>query len=59
MLQLDCAHCERLQENGIPWKQQVMGMACDVFWIEECTYFLSASHGLGSRKGRFHEVLHR
>jgi hypothetical protein len=36
-----------LQENGIPWKQQVVGMACDAFWIEECTYLLLAKHGLG------------
>jgi len=30
-----------------------MGMACDAFWIEECTYFLSTNHGPGSRRGRF------
>jgi hypothetical protein len=34
-----------LQENEIPWKQQVVGMACDAFWIENYTYFLSATHG--------------
>jgi hypothetical protein len=34
MLQLDCARYEGLQENNIPWKKQVMGMACDAFWIE-------------------------
>jgi len=33
--QPDYAHCKGLQENNIPWKQQVMGMACDAFWIEE------------------------
>jgi hypothetical protein len=36
-----------------------VGMACDAFWIEKCTCFLSTSHGLGSRRGRFPEVLHR
>jgi site-specific DNA-cytosine methylase len=46
-------------ENNIPWKQQVVGMAYDAFWIEKCTCLLSTSHGLGSRRGRFHEVLHR
>jgi hypothetical protein len=39
-------------------KQQVVGMACDAFWIEECTCFLSTSHGLGSQRGKFLEVLH-
>jgi hypothetical protein len=57
--QLDYARYEGSQENNIPWKQQVMGMACDAFWIKECIYFLSASHGPSSRKGRFPEVLHR
>jgi len=33
--------------------------ACDAFWIEECTYLFSTNHGLGSRRGRFHEILHR
>jgi hypothetical protein len=28
-------------------------MACDAFWIEECTYFLSTSHGPGSRRVDF------
>jgi hypothetical protein len=32
-------------------------MACDAFWIEECTCFLSASHGPSSRRGRFIEIL--
>jgi hypothetical protein len=27
------------KKNSIPWKQQVMGMACDAFWIEEHTRF--------------------
>jgi hypothetical protein len=54
-LQLDCAHYKGSQENNIPWEQQVVGMDCDAFWIEECTYFLSTSHGLGSRRGRFLE----
>jgi hypothetical protein len=58
-LQLDYARYEGLQENDIPWKQQVGGMACDAFWIEECTYLLSASHGLGSQRGKFLEVLHK
>jgi len=53
------ARCEGSQENDIPWKQQVVGMACDAFWIEECTCFLLANHGPGSRKGKFPEVLHR
>jgi hypothetical protein len=44
---------------GIPWKQQVVGMACDAFCIKECTCLLLASHGPGSRRGRFPEVLHR
>jgi hypothetical protein len=57
--QPDYACCEGSQENDIPWKQQVMGMACGAFWIEKCTCLLSANHGLGSRKGRFIEVLHR
>jgi hypothetical protein len=52
-LQLDCARCKGSKENGIPWKQQVVGMACDAFWIEKCTYLLSASHGPGSQRGRF------
>jgi hypothetical protein len=59
MLQPDCAYCEGSQENDIPWKQQVVGMACDAFWIEECTYLLSTSHGPGSQRGRFPEVLHK
>jgi hypothetical protein len=46
--QPNCAHYKGLQENNIPWKQQVVGMACDAFWIEKCTYLLSTSHGLGS-----------
>ncbi len=54
-----CVRCEGSQENNIPWKQQVVGMACDAFWIEECTYFLSASHGRGFRRGKFLEMLHR
>ncbi len=58
-LQPNCVCCERLQENSIPWKQQVVGMACDAFWIEECTCLLLASHGPSSRKGIFPEVLHR
>jgi hypothetical protein len=29
------------------------------FWIKKCTSFLSTSHGPGSRKGRFLEVLHK
>jgi hypothetical protein len=41
-------HYKGLQENGIPWKQQVVGMACDAFWIKECTCLFLASHGLGS-----------
>jgi hypothetical protein len=36
-----------MQENDIPWKQQVVGMACDAFWIEKYTCLLSASHGPG------------
>jgi hypothetical protein len=31
-------------EKDIPWKQQVVGMACDAFWIEECTCLFSANH---------------
>jgi hypothetical protein len=58
-LQPNCACCEGSQENDIPWKQQVVGMPCDAFWIEECTYFLSMSHGPGSRRGRSSEMLHR
>ncbi len=58
-LQIDYVRYEGLQENGIPWKQQVVGMACDAFWIEECTCLLLASHGPGSWKGKFPEVLHR
>jgi hypothetical protein len=45
--------------DATTWKQQVVRMACDAFWIEECTCFLSTSHGLGSQRGRFPEVLHR
>jgi hypothetical protein len=59
MFQSNCARCEGSQENDIPWKQQVVVMACDAFWIIECTCLLSASDGLGSKKGRFLEVLHR
>jgi hypothetical protein len=36
-----------------------MGMACDAFWIEECTCFLLVSHGPSFQRGRFFEVLHR
>jgi hypothetical protein len=39
MLQPDYACYEGSQENNIPWKEQVMRMACDAFWIEECTFF--------------------
>jgi hypothetical protein len=59
MLQPNCARCIGLQENIIPWEQQVVGMACDAFWIEECTCLFSASHGLGFQRGIFPEVLHR
>jgi hypothetical protein len=34
--------------NNIPWKQQVVGMTCDAFWIEKCTYLLSTNHGPSS-----------
>jgi hypothetical protein len=57
--QPNCARCEGSQENNIPWKQQVMGMACDAFWIEECTCLLSMNHGPSSQRGRFLEMLHR
>jgi hypothetical protein len=40
-------------------EQQVMGMACDAFWIEKYTCLLLANHGFGFRKGRFHVVLHK
>jgi hypothetical protein len=33
-------------------------MACDAFWIEECTCLFLASHGPSSQRGRFPEVLH-
>jgi hypothetical protein len=45
--------------DATTWKQQVVRMACDAFWIEECTCFLSTSQGLGSQRGRFPKVLHR
>jgi hypothetical protein len=51
--------CEGSQENNIPWKQQVVGMAYDAFWIEECICLLSVSHGPSSRRGKFFEMLHR
>jgi len=57
--QPDYARCERSQGNNIPWKQQVVGMACDAFWIEECTCLLSMNHGPSSQRGRFLEVLHK
>jgi hypothetical protein len=47
-LQPNCAYCEVSQEDNIPWEQQVMGMACDAFCIEECTHILSTNHGPGS-----------
>ncbi len=31
-------------------------MACDAFWIKDCTCFLSMNHGPGSRKNRFPKV---
>jgi hypothetical protein len=34
-------------------------MACDAFWIEECTCFLLASHGPVSQRGKFLEVLYK
>jgi len=55
----NCAYCEGLQKNGIPWKQQVMGIACDAFWIKECICLFLMNHGPGFRRGRFLEVLHR
>jgi len=57
-LQPVCVRYDRSQEKGIPWKQQVVGMAYDAFWIEECTCLLSANHRPCSRRGRFLEVLH-
>jgi hypothetical protein len=36
-----------------------VGMACDAFWIEECTCLLLESHGLGFRKGTFFEMLNK
>jgi len=33
-LEPDCGRYEGSQKNSIPWKQQVMGMACDAFWIK-------------------------
>jgi hypothetical protein len=59
MFQPDSACCEGSQENDIPCKQQVVGMTFDAFWIEKCTCLFSSSHGPGSRRGRFFEVLHR
>jgi hypothetical protein len=47
-LQPNCACYEVSQENNIPWEQQVVGMTCDAFCIEECTHILSTNHGLGS-----------
>jgi hypothetical protein len=58
-LELDCGRYEGSQKNGIPWKQQVVGMACDAFWIEECTCLPLANHGPGFRKGKFLEMLHK
>jgi len=31
---LDCAYCKGLQKNSIPWKQQVVGMACVPFGLK-------------------------
>ncbi len=44
------------KKKNIPWKQQVVGMACDAFWIEECICFLSTSHGPGSQRGIFPKI---
>jgi hypothetical protein len=50
---------QRIARKWHSMKQQVVGMACDAFWIEECTYLLSASHGPGFRRGKFPKVLHK
>ncbi len=39
MLQPNCAHYKGSQENNIPWKQQVVGMAGDAFWNEDAPVF--------------------
>jgi hypothetical protein len=49
--QPDCARCEGSQENDIPWEQQVMGMAYDAFWIDECTCLLPTNHEPSFQKG--------
>jgi hypothetical protein len=39
---------QRIATNNIPLKQQVVGMACDAFWIEKNTCIFSTSHGPSS-----------
>jgi hypothetical protein len=48
--------CKKMTFHG---SNKLWERACDAFWIEECTYLLSTNHGLGFRKGRFPEMLHR
>jgi hypothetical protein len=53
---LTTKECRKMTFHG---SNKLWEWACDAFWIEECTCPFSTSHGLGSRKGKFPEVLQR